>query len=384
MIKKIIYINETFYRKHRDLGIEVFRKKGYEVELWSNLNLKYKNKLSIPEDSVEEKVIYFKNYGQLIGKIFKQNWTHTIAFFTTTTHRGGIEDFIRILIGVAGGRYCNFIYEIMPIGIIEQKKEQNLHEKIQSKTYDYRRRFYQCIINKFFGPVFCFVPTYQSTNKLLTAKERKVVIEVHNKDYDEYLLNRGEERKEKYILFIDEDLTNAEDFRKSNTSVVYPEKSIYFDNMNLLFSRLEEYYGIPVYIAAHPKCEYKGHEFNGRKIFFYQTCELVKNADLVLTHASAAVNFIILYRKPYIFLVDKYIKNHMLWKYVTLPSIRELRVKPCYFEREEEPWKYVNQPNEYYDLYFKKYIKNANFDGMLFYEIVERTIRKNERKTRCK
>lgn len=74
----------------------------------------------------------------------------------------------------------------------------------------------------------------------------------------------------------------------------------------------------------------------------------------------------------------------MLWKYVTLPSIRELRVKPCYFEREEEPWKYVNQPNEYYDLYFKKYIKNANFDGMLFYEIVERTIRKNERKTRCK
>lgn len=376
MIKKIIYINETFYRKHRDIGLDVFKKKGYEVELWSNLKLKYKNKLNVPEDNIEDKVIYFENYGQLIKRIFKQNWKHTIAFFTTTTHRGGIEDFIRILIGTAGGRYCNFMYEIMPVGKIEQKKEQNLYEKVQSICYKYRYRFYQSIINKFFGPVFCFVPTYQSTKNLLTAKDRKAVVEVHNKDYDEYLLNEVEESKERYILFIDDDLTNAEDFRKSNTPAVYPEESIYFDNMNLVFSKLEEYYGIPVYIAAHPKSEYKGHEFGGRKIIFYQTSKLVQNAELVLTHASAAVNFIILYKKPYIFLVDKYIKHHMLWKYITLPSIRELRAIPYYFDQGKEPWKFINQPSEYYDLYLKKFIKNANFNGKLFYEIVENTIRK--------
>ena len=53
MIKKIIYIHETFYRKHRDMGIDLFRSKGYEIELWSNLKIKYGNTLKFPKDSVD-------------------------------------------------------------------------------------------------------------------------------------------------------------------------------------------------------------------------------------------------------------------------------------------------------------------------------------------
>ncbi|MEY8322732.1 hypothetical protein AALB47_02300 [Lachnospiraceae bacterium 54-11] len=376
MIKKIIYIHETFYRKHRDMGIDIFRKKGYEVELWSTLKIKYKNTLEVPKDNTDEFVLYFNNHIHLIKEILKQDWKHTMCFFTTTAHRGGIEDFIRIIIGIAGGRYCNFIYEILPIGKISENLKKNFQEKLQSAYSKYKYKFYQFLVSKYFKPTFCFVPTYYSTKKLLTVQEKKVFIEVHNKDYDEYLLNKPEDSKERYILFLDDDITNAEDLRKNNTYSIYPQASIYYDNINKAFKQLEKFYGIPVYIAAHPKNELMGDEFEGRKIFYYQTSRLVQNAELILTHASAAVNYIILYKKPYIFFVDKYIRKHMIWKYLFLPQIRELKAIQYDFGQGNEPWKYINQPNKNYDLYRERYIKNANFNKKLFYEIVEKTIRK--------
>lgn len=376
MIKKIIYIHETFYREHRDMGINLFEEKGYEVELWSTLKIKYKNKLEIPKDNTKHKVIYFSNHIQLIKEIFKQNWKYTIVFFTTTTHRGGIEDFLRIVIGIAGGRYCNFIYEIPPVGLFTKNKKNNLNEKVKDIYNKYKQNFYQFIIKSFFHPTFCFVPTYQAVKYLVTSWEKEVMIEVHNKDYDEYLILGDEEKKDNYIIFIDSDMANAEDFRKNNINAIYQQNFIYFENINKLFLKLEEYYKIPVYIAAHPKSEYKGNEFKGRRIFYYQTCKLIQNAKLVLTHSSVAVNFIMLYKKPYIFLIDKYIKKHMIWNYLTFPQIKELRIMPYDIGQDNEPLKYINYPNKSYDMYIEKYIKHTNFNKKLFYEIVEETIRK--------
>lgn len=66
----------------------------------------------------------------------------------------------------------------------------------------------------------------------------------------------------------------------------------------------------------------------------------------------------------------------MIWKYLFLPQIRELKAIQYDFGQGNEPWKYINQPNKNYDLYRERYIKNANFNKKLFYEIVEKTIRK--------
>ncbi len=375
MISKIIYIHEAFYRKHRDMGVEVFRKKGYEIELWSTVKIKYKDKLEIPTDNTEDRVMYFRSHLRLVREIFRQDWGHTIAFFTTTPHRGGIEDFVRIMIGSAGGRYCNFIYEIAPIGECVRNKSKDFKQRLLYFFNQYKLKIYQTLIKNFFRPIYCFVPTYQATKHLLTDWEKEVVVEVHNKDYDEYLSNNFEEKKENYILFIDSDMVNPEDFRKSNTLGIYPDKDIYYGNMKRAFKRLEDYYGMPIYIAAHPKSEYTGEEFGKRKIFYYQTCKLVQNAELVLSHASVAFNFIVLYKKPYIFLVDRYIKRHMVWRYLTLPLIKELRAITYDFGTDMEPWKYINEPNKNLDAYFKKYIKHTKDNGKLFYEIVEERIR---------
>ena len=47
----------------------------------------------------------------------------------------------------------------------------------------------------------------------------------------------------------------------------------------------------------------------GRQIIKDQTVELVKNSKLILSHASTAINFAILYYKPLIFLTSSQYSN---------------------------------------------------------------------------
>ena len=51
--------------------------------------------------------------------------------------------------------------------------------------------------------------------------------------------------------------------------------------MRRYFDYLEEKYGMPVVIAAHPKSDYSGGEFGNRSIIKYKTDDLVFNARMV-------------------------------------------------------------------------------------------------------
>ncbi len=375
VIKKIIYVHETFFREHRDMGINLLREKGYTVELWSTYKIKYNQSLSIPKDVVKDKVVYLENRLEIIKRLKRQKLKDTMVFIMTTTHRGGIEDFIRIATCLLGGRYCNFMYEMFPWGNIRNEVgKETLKQKIKDKVYSYKLLFNSFMIGHFCRPTYCFVGTFQATEKHLMAWEKKAAVSVHTKDYDDYIIStrKGKQILDKYLVYIDSDLINAEDFRKSNKSAIYPRPSVYYDSINRLFARLEEVYGLPVVIAAHPKSEYRGDEFEGRSILYYKTEELVREAKLVVTHASTAIDYVVLYRKPYLFLADHYIKKDMIWEYLFVPLVDELRISV--FDLNEgdlnEVQKYINKYSKIYNAYQKKYIKEIQDNGKLFYEIV--------------
>ena len=65
---------------------------------------------------------------------------------------------------------------------------------------------------------------------------------------------------------------------------------------------MEEKYQIPVVIAAHPKSEYKGDEFNGRTIIKYKTNELIYLSQIVILHASNAISYVVLGDKSPVFI----------------------------------------------------------------------------------
>lgn len=66
---------------------------------------------------------------------------------------------------------------------------------------------------------------------------------------------------------------------------------------------------MPVIIAAHPKSNYDGEEFENRKIIKYNTGNLVINSSLVLQHFSNSVSYCILANKPVIFFITEDMKE---------------------------------------------------------------------------
>lgn len=76
----------------------------------------------------------------------------------------------------------------------------------------------------------------------------------------------------------------------------------YYRSLNIFFERIEQVSGGEVVIVEHPSGVHNTNPFNGRKIFYYKTAELVKDAKAVCMHCSNSLNFVALYNKPVAFL----------------------------------------------------------------------------------
>lgn len=81
-----------------------------------------------------------------------------------------------------------------------------------------------------------------------------------------------------------------------------PDASKYRAALKVFFDSIEEKYGIPVVIAAHPKSDYSGEEFGGRRIIKYQTENLIRHSVGVIMHLSNSVSFALLNDKPILFI----------------------------------------------------------------------------------
>jgi hypothetical protein len=153
--------------------------------------------------------------------------------------------------------------------------------------------------------------------------QKAKVIHVNTVDYDQFLLHKelpsiGEGKD---IVFLDQYLPYHPDASYFKIKTVQPEP--YFKEVNNFLDRLEQATGKKVVIAAHPKAK-RYNEFNpynGRPIFFNQSNDLVKEASLVLTHASTAVCFPICYQKKLVLLMSDYLSERLPYFLVIAKSI---------------------------------------------------------------
>lgn len=112
-----------------------------------------------------------------------------------------------------------------------------------------------------------------------------------------------------YAVFLDEYLPHHSDLEIVGQQAVKPID--YYASVNRFFELLEIKYGIEIVIAAHPKAHYSTNPFHDRKIYYLRTHELVRDADFVITHASASISYAVLNHKPIIFIYT----NEMLALY---------------------------------------------------------------------
>ena len=115
------------------------------------------------------------------------------------------------------------------------------------------------------------------------------------------------ELPDNYCVFIDDFLPFHPDFSIQKNQMLNAEN--YYKNLNKFFAKIEKKLNTSIVIAAHPKASYIANPFESRAIVFGETNSLVKNAAVVLAHASTAISYAVIYEKPLCLLYSNDIKK---------------------------------------------------------------------------
>ncbi|MCX7180893.1 MAG: hypothetical protein NTX56_19705 [Proteobacteria bacterium] len=135
----------------------------------------------------------------------------------------------------------------------------------------------------------------------------RVKIPAHSFDYETYLIARKEKpfRDDDYAVYLDEDIAGHEDnaelgFREPATSAsFYPALTNFLDEF-------ERTHDVPVLIAGYPSSDrsMRALRFGRREVVYGQTAALIRNAKLIFAHASTAISYAVLWRRPIVFLTS--------------------------------------------------------------------------------
>lgn len=208
---------------------------------------------------------------------------------------------------------------LLPSLQYSKQEKFNKFGKILTKIYQTKLSF---IFSKIFGICYKKIFEIDSYDFLITSNwdtfknnnndlPSKTIIETHSLDCDRVLeiKNKEYENDGKYVVFLDQYLTEHTDFIRMGTS--FPvTKEKYFQALHKFFKMIEVRYNYEIIIALHPRAndEYK-NLFKNYKTEILKSELLVKNSEFVITHFSTAINFAIIYNKPIYFVITDEMKD---------------------------------------------------------------------------
>jgi len=135
------------------------------------------------------------------------------------------------------------------------------------------------------------------------------LLKAHTLDYDLFLSSDNDSKIfSKGIVFLDD----YGPYHPDSTNRFKVNASNYYATLNRFFDALELNLGMEIVIAPHPRSDYesKGNPFNGRIISKLSTIQTVKNASVVISHASTAINFAVLFNKPILFMSNSFYPSY--------------------------------------------------------------------------
>lgn len=326
---KIIYIFESRHCYNYDdkmFGLDAFRKRGWDVECWSAVNWRYEG-IEVPlNENKAEYVRYIDSQDCLtreLERVKEEKCFFIVYAYHTYDH---MSYTIRKNIKKYGFEFANQTESAAPMQLSIWQRHFCL-TVINRTARELCMPFYQAarmlfpgrqsradrikIIKGHFcryaGPLrvkskFNFVETqimywsFPQPLEILSRRNRML----HAVDYDMCLETERLKPGKKYIVAVDQYQTGHSDLAKSYGRYAVDDEQEYYTKLNRLYSRLESVYGCEVIIAAHPKAEYKGSEYQGRKIVYNRTAELIRNAQLVVIETSTCFSIVALFKKDFL------------------------------------------------------------------------------------
>lgn len=257
-------------------------------------------------------------------------------------------------------------------------KRRRLKDIVRSVKWRYESRWYRfkCRASQK-SPVAIMTGTHYLASVIPEGELKGNIRYIHAKDYDHYIETQriDSEQKEKYIVYCDGGYA-AEDYhdavvgertdQDASRHGVYFHREEFFQQLEVLFQKLEKYYGVPVVVAGHPHVLYKQGDFNGREITYEKTCELTRDAKIFVMNVSTAMSFALLYDKPILMVQNEYFKDFPMYRYANaydyIQYVAEEKLKIEFInmsnpEEMERPWEKCKKiPEKEREEFMREYI----------------------------
>ncbi len=236
------------------------------------------------------------------------------------------------------------------------------------------------IANKY-PPKYVLVDTqYDKDYFLPEFLKNKNLVYVPSVDYNKYLhqiINSPKESAE-FILYVHSGiLFNMRGFADRDRLLsVFSNNDIrkkYMQNLEDLFDKMENYFNLPIIIAAHPNVNFEGYTFGNRKIIYGNTCELVQKCFMYIGPASTAASFAVLFNKRLLIIycnAEKESDDLRFHEYYE-PLLQELQIPGGNLDDHnfmENPWNYSPFISEHVrNSYIDKYLCEPTSDHQKTY-----------------
>ena len=224
-------------------------------------------------------------------------------------------------------RKKNFIYGIDKLDTIYSKRyediiinsiKRNLLNKI---CHSLKIRGFQSTLEKLisklyikfiFSDIYDFVlcTSIESLNKFDYQIKYKDYLLCHHWDYNNFLLSENLDVKlNNNIVFVDQNLPDHPESVDNNDLSLNTLN--YYKLLNIFLNEVSSILKSKVHICLHPTTN-KNNSENYSKSFTFSsnsTVTDIKNASLIISHNSLALNYAIIYKKPILFITMDALKN---------------------------------------------------------------------------
>lgn len=391
--KLVIYLMSYPFTKKdfTRFGVQQWIKNNWKVKIF---NVSYfVNKKLFQYVKKDDKILsfkqllYFKNYDSILSAI--NNLSNDVVFVDLLGN-SIVERNIR------KAAHNHGVMILLNLGFFPQAKIQRdfikllillifYPVKFLKKTVNFLINIKNYILVKNDSPDYIVVGGNKSLMK--SKNKNSKIIKAHNFDYDLIIQKKNKNLqnryKKKYLVFLDEYEPYHSD-RIIDNRKPYVTPNRYFKVIDKGLNKIGKILNLDVKIAAHPKSNYKNKKIKyNQKIIKNETFELIKNAKLVVGHASTSLQLAVIMKKPIILVTtdeilnETYAKNYSKMIDSFAEALDKKVINLSCFSDFYDPQKYLAVNDQVYKKYKETYIKTSNSPERPIWDIVIKKIDKD-------
>ena len=369
--KILIFFKPSKFRDHDNIRFEI---KNYSKKISVNyveiFDLLYNNKIKLFKNSKSNyvKIISLSNFSQILkylnNIIKKYEQVYLMNFIPLDNYNCLIVNLLIYtfykkkikIIKVSNSGFPSTLVKNYFFFLLTNFRFKQIFEKLNARIASY----------------FFSLLNYKANYYLVSGKKEinyfkflnlKPIIKFNTWDNSNLKLYNKNTINKKNIVFIDgagpKTVSDREFFSQKESLT----NEVWYRDLNIFFSKLENFFKCKVLIANHPLTKFKKYpkHFYGRETFSNQTLELVTKSKFIMTRQSTAIAYALNYKKPIMFIYSNENKDDYYNFSISKNLSNLLGTYPININEKfdkEKIFKCIKLNNKKYTLFSKNYISD--------------------------